>query len=868
MGVMSATGAMAGAGTPASVQPVSAFEDPLFKDPESIYWPGAFWMWNAPLDPDTLRAQLRDMAAHGLRSVCALPMPRAFRPDRSNNSMDPDYLTPEYFDRVRLAVEEAARLNMNWWLYDEGGWPSGQAIGKVTDGHPELRQQRLVRERVETRDPYRVPQDAYALIGEGPARTVVMPGATWRPREGETAYCYRVSAGGYVDLLNPAATGRFIELTHDGYKRSIGSHFGGAVHLTFTDEPSAPNLDPPKAIPWSPGLDRLYKERFGRDLIEILPALFKKPGPDMPAEDARARVAFYDTWTARFREAYFEPLRDWCRRERLASGGHLNGEDETINAVRYGFGHALRQLRAMDVPGVDVIWRQLFPGRPNHHFPKYASSAAHQNGTRYAFSESFCVYGNGLTPAQMKWLVDYQYIRGINLLVIGCFPLSTRDHQMTGERPHFGPVDPLWDHLPGFNAYVARLGYALSVGAPKIAAALYYPVRDMWARGQEAAETVRTHDALAAELLARQCDFDLIDDDLLLDPAARVERGELVAGAMRYNTILCGDVSWMHPDALARLQALAAAGGTVLCVNHAPGTDGRPGPTDPPFCTIATPDQLAGHVRPTAQLDPPAREVRAAARSLADGEILALFNEGGSGYEGRVAVDFRHGCRLDPQTGRRLRLSPSGGHVPVHLEPGETLVLLLGNSPLAAENPGMATEETIRIDGLLTARAHRRFVVGDHDFERVAPDIPPAPFAQSASWRTWVGEDYSGEIDYTADVELPETWTADPMVLETGPIEYAATVFLDGVPIGQILWPPWRIELPPCKPGRHTLTIRVANTLANELTSDRVTQLWSAKTGPGWPSPYHKRAIEFERESRGGGLQGPIGLKRLKLGAG
>ena len=108
----------------------------------------------------------------------------------------------------------------------------------------------------------------------------------------------------------------------------------------------------------------------------------------------------------------------------------------------------MRQLRAMDVPGVDMIWRQVFPGQPNHHFPKFASSAAHQNGTALAFTESFCVYGNGLTPAQMKWIVDFQYVRGITLLVSGCYPLSTHDHHMTGERPHFGPVDPLWDFLP------------------------------------------------------------------------------------------------------------------------------------------------------------------------------------------------------------------------------------------------------------------------------------------------------------------------------------------------------------------------------------------------------------------------------------
>ena len=43
----------------------------------------------------------------------------------------------------------------------------------------------------------------------------------------------------------------------------------------------------------------------------------------------------------------------------------------------------------------------------------------------------------------------------------------------------------------------------------------------------------------------------------------------------------------------------------------------------------------------------------------------------------------------------------------------------------------------------------------------------------------------------------------------------------------------------------------------------RVAAAWQAKSGPGWPSPYHERALVFEKESRGGGLQGPVRLSAL-----
>lgn len=861
-GCLMAVAALAAvAEVPHSVKLVTTFDAQQFLSPDAVFWPAPFWLWNAPLEPDRLRAQLHDMAAHGFRSVCMLPMPHAFRPDSTNNLLDPDYLTPEFLERARLAVDEASSLGMRWWLYDEGGWPSGQAVGKVTQGHPEFCQQTLVREQVPATTPLTVPDDALALVVEE-TRCVVRPGETWTPQAGETAYVYRVKRGGYTDLLNPQATRRFLELTHEAYRNVLEPHFGQTVHFAFTDEPNAPNLRPPDSITWTPNMDVLYRDRYGRDIAEILPLLFSPPGQHAAADVARARIDFYDLWTARFRDAYFLTIRDWCRQVGLASGGHLNGEDETLNAIRYGFGHALRQLRAMDVPGVDLIWRQLFPGQENpHFFPKYASSAAHQNGTRFAFTESFGVYGNGLTPAQAKWLIDYQYVRGINLAVIGCLPLTTQDHHMTGERPHFGPVDPLWDSEEGLWRYTARLSYLLSLGTPDVRVALYYPVRDMWGLGLEAAEAADTHDQLAQELLASQRDFDLIDDDLLADPATRIEGTQLVAGAMRYDTIVCGKVRWMHPDALARLRAFADAGGQVICWGHQPGTDGAAGDVRAAF---PSPEAAMAAIPATVALMPASRAVRSVGRHVDGGKILVLFNEGAAPYGGELLVDAPFAYTCDMGLGRLLSLPIQQHRVPVQLGPGATGVYFLSQQARDADPARAASDQVLVLDDQLHARPWRRYVVGEHDFEIIAQDHPPVPFAEATSWRTWLTEDYSGQVDYTATVELPADWDGELLELQTGPIEYAAQVLLDGQPVGSLLWPPWRVELPSTTAGRHEITIRVANSLANELTSQRVVDAWKSKSGPGWPSPYHERALVFERQSRGGGIQGPVRLVVLK----
>ncbi|MCC6699451.1 MAG: hypothetical protein IT365_27750, partial [Candidatus Hydrogenedentes bacterium] len=775
---------------PAYVGLVPAFENEAFANPEPVFWPAYFWLWNARLDEATLKSQLRDMAAHDARSVCMLPMPKGFRPDSTNNSMEPDYLTPEFLERVRFAVDEAAALGMNWWLYDEGGWPSGRALGKVTDGHDELTRRRVVREPVPPGAPFTVPDDALALIEEGTEPRIVHPGETWTPTaDAAPAFVYRIEPEGTSDLLNPEATRRFISLTHEEYAGVLAPHFGKAVRFTFTDEPGAGMPRPPDSVPWTPGIEALWQVQTGTPIWSALPRVFAEPGKAVSPDVARARIEYYDMLTRRFADAYFGELESWGRSHGLASAGHLGGEDETFGAIKHSFGHVLRPLRRMDVPGVDLIWRQLFPGaNPQSNFPVAAATAAHQNGTRFAFSESFCVYGNGLTPAQMKWLVDYQYVRGINLLVIGCYPLSTQDHHMTGERPHFGPMNPLWDHLPGFHAYVARLGFALSVGTPEIRTALYYPVRDMWAWGMDATEAVESFEALQTELLARQCAFDLIDDDMLSKGV--VQDGTLAVGPMRYDTIVCGNVNWMAHESLRRLEELAQAGGRVLALDHVPGTQGEElSPSNSPIVTGAM-DEILAHVAPSVILSPASRNIRAIVRAMSGQQLVMLFNEGPEPYSGTLTIAHPYACSLDPLSGTIGRELADDGHLAISLGIGDSAVHLLSTEPIPGAMPPRRPAESIAIaDSDLKVTRIRQFLVGDRDFETLLPEpmAPPLPFA--AQWKTWLGEDFSGEVDYTAIVTIPESWGTSSIRLETGPIEYAASVSLDGRLVGHLLWP-------------------------------------------------------------------------------
>ena len=113
------------------------YSEERFRNPANIHSPAYFWMWNDRLDAKRLNAQLDDMFAHGMRSICIHPFPKAFRPGKFDSAMEPDYLTEGYFTVFSNVVDHAAALGMNVWLYDEGGWPSGGACGQVAAGDKE-----------------------------------------------------------------------------------------------------------------------------------------------------------------------------------------------------------------------------------------------------------------------------------------------------------------------------------------------------------------------------------------------------------------------------------------------------------------------------------------------------------------------------------------------------------------------------------------------------------------------------------------------------------------------------------------------------------------------------------------------------------
>ncbi|MCK4276744.1 MAG: hypothetical protein KAX78_09530, partial [Phycisphaerae bacterium] len=93
-----------------------------FRHPGSEYRGAPFWAWNGKLEPEELRRQIRQMHHMGLGGFFM----------HSRVGLDTAYLSDEWFQCVSACIDEAEKLDMQAWLYDEDRWPSGAAGGLVT----------------------------------------------------------------------------------------------------------------------------------------------------------------------------------------------------------------------------------------------------------------------------------------------------------------------------------------------------------------------------------------------------------------------------------------------------------------------------------------------------------------------------------------------------------------------------------------------------------------------------------------------------------------------------------------------------------------------------------------------------------------
>jgi len=795
-----------------------------FANPPAEYSLTMWWFWNGEMTDANIRRDLADLKARGVHSVMLWCY---------NGLTNLEYLSPAWFERVKFAVQEARRAGVRVWIADEGCYPSGFIGGKVTRERPWQRMQILTAKemapgRVEVKPEYRTSATRY----------IHTPGF----RKDETCSLF--------DALDPAATGDFLKDVHEQYRRHIGNEFGHTVLGFMGDEPSFPG------VPYTAGIFEEFERRKGYDVRPHLPKLFAKEPSE---EDRRIRADYWDVWSDRYRDSFFKPQADWCAQHGLEFQMHLCGEEDMKTLVALN-GDYFKCMRPVQVPGVDAIWRQIWPDKVAD-YAKLASSAAHVWGRPRAFSEGYAVYGRGLSVEQAKWVLDHHLSRGINLFQTMSY-LSSRETF----RPYFCPPDlnlsPQWPQFSQLFTYANRMSYLLSVGEPTATIAIYYPTTSGWL-GDFSANAATL--AIAQRLLENQRDFDFVDEQAL-QSGLELESAALVnQSGQRYRTVIVPPVKVISEMALARLEAVAKAGGKVVFVKQWPELvvgknylHAAKGPAQLAWATLVTEAGLFGLLPPSdLKLSASCPAVKHVHRHLADGEVYFLFNESDRALDLTALLQGAGTPEYwDAVTGKRARAvawSRQGDSVrlPLTLEPYEARTIILAPASQATEvRPALKqTGESIAIEG------DWKLTIAGKGF-----------CGPLKTWAEYGEPGYCGTVRYMKEFNVPRSLSDAKrgLHLDLGEVKYSARVRLNGKDLGLLAWRPFRWPVGEAiRAGVNLLEIEITNTAANELAGSP--ERFAELEKKGWlQNSYVKRYLPFDKEMVPSGLLGPVRLLRYE----
>ena len=469
----------------------------LLNTPEREFTPIPFWFLNGALEHEEIRRQMRDFHDHGVYGVVLHP--RMGLPERIG------YLSPEFFDYIRTAVQLAVELDMRIVLYDEGMYPSGSANGQVVQGHPEFASQGLTLvDRVKREDEVLVRIGGKALV-VGPSGGTIR-GIHFGEDDGEP------NAPASADILNPDAVARFIELTHEAYAREFGAYFGSTIIGFFTDEPDILGRNVRGMFPWTKGFDKLFTAAGG-DLAGLT-ALFEG------TENEHTRL-YRQMILDREGEVYYGALSRWCEAHGIALMGHPSQSDD-IELERY-----------FHIPGQDLILRRVSPESDGitgseSTMAKCGSDSARLMGRRRNANECFGACNKDGNPWQfsggdMKWYLDWMAVRGVNLFIPHAFYYSIEGSRRDERPPDVGPNNIWWPHYRQWAAYMARLSCLMTDAELHAETAVLCRNRDL-------------HSELAAPLFQRQIGFQYIPESAWKD--CREEDGALVCAGHRYTAVL------------------------------------------------------------------------------------------------------------------------------------------------------------------------------------------------------------------------------------------------------------------------------------------------------------------------------------------
>ena len=796
------------------------------------------FFWQHGEDDETLLTELHKIYDSGIRAVCVEARPA------------PDFGKDPWFEDMELILSECKKLGMEFWLLDDDHFPTGKANGLLWNKYPHLGRRQITERHMDVAGPA---SDCAAMVKSwlgaedrliGIVACKRYPDRLDQRLTGEAVdltACYDEESGmvffdlpegywrifvlidtpmknQYIDMMREESVHVLIEAVYEPHYQRLKEYFGTTFRGYFSDEPFLMHgigmLTDDKnrsrgSYPWNDLVEEDLAALHGENWLLDLPALW------FPSDNApKIRVDYMDVVTKRYEKCFCWQIGDWCRAHGVEYIGHVI-EDDNLHTAFSGGGHFFRSLNGQDMAGIDVVLCQIVPGMTHNtiavpcsydksdadffHFglAKLDSSHAHIQPLKKgrAMCEIYGAYGWAEGTKMMKWLTDHMLVRGINEYVPHAFSPKYPDPDCP---PHFyaGGHNPEYRSFGKIMGYMNRVSDILSGGLHHASAALYYHAQAEWS-----GESFMRFQLPAKVMMENQIDFDVIPEDYLAE--AVVEDNKLFLNGESYRLFVLPYAKVLPAAVVDRFAAFAREGLPVWCVGGTPDmtTEGDMIPWEiRSLFRDVTLEDLADDIR-VAHLDDMAftgtfgEDLRVYHYSRNGGHALFVTNEGMLGKtEGTLRLRaFRGGelVRYDPMENTAWK-DTCDRDIPISLDPYGSMILFFGDLGDISALPVWKTAD--KAFGDITAAPWKISFAAPEAYDPASPDF--SVFVEEETADTLYNivrkhKKYAGFVKYETTLTLPE----GAAELDLGQVGEVCRVWIDGVPLGERIIPPYRFPV-------------------------------------------------------------------------
>ncbi|MEE1314474.1 MAG: glycosyl hydrolase [Faecalimonas sp.] len=614
-----------------------------------------FWSWNAKLEPEELVRQIRWMKNNGMGGFFM----------HARSGLKTEYLSKEWMKCIEICADEAEKLGMYAWAYDENGWPSGFAGGKLLEQEANRDQYILA----ETGVYDAAATVSYAVLEDGLQRVSAPIDAPIYLN------LYIHVSASTADILNPEVVKQFLELTHEEYKRYFGVDFSKKIKGFFTDEPQYFRTH----TAYTPMIAKYFSEVYGEDVFDSLGLLF--------VEKKGYRSFRYRYWKAMqelMLHSFAEQVYNWCEEQGVQLTGHYVEEGSLALQMTCCAG-VMPFYEFEHIPGID--W--LGPDSDNELIPRQVASAATQLGRKQVLTESFGCCGWDITPRDLRRIIGFQYVNGVNLMCQHLIPYAEYGNRKYDHPAHYSTINP-WvrEEFDNFNDYVTRLGYLLAEGEETVNVAMLHPMRSAYfdfKRENEAEECGLAN--LNAQLIqacrslsGANVAYHFLDETLLARHGF-VRDGRIGCGKCSYEYLVLPTLYTMDKKTEQFLRTYVEQGGKLLLLGELPTyLEGEPYTYSYLKCNCSLDEVIAAQAYQVQDTD---TQIYSTRRVLDGKSFLYVIN---ASKEKTYTQTFVMGeginsfVELDLNSFERRRQS-----LTLILKPGEAKLLFLDTKEMPAE---------------------------------------------------------------------------------------------------------------------------------------------------------------------------------------